>query len=85
VVDDLQVVEPQLRRQAAKQIAQAVIEQQDEVELPEDDFADSLELECISLHGCGELHYRSSDFFPGQHVTVYFNKDLSFGDAEVYD
>jgi hypothetical protein len=37
------------------------------------------------VHGCGEIHYRSATFFPGQRVTVYFNEDLSFGDTEVYD
>jgi hypothetical protein len=85
VLDRLHAVEPELRRQAAKQVAEAVVEQQDEVELPEEEFASTLELKCISLHGCGELHYRNSDFFPGQHVSVYFNEDLSFGGAEVYD
>lgn len=84
VLDGLRVVEAGLRRQAAKQIAQAVIEQQNEVELPEDEFANNLELECISIHGCGEIHYRSPAFFPGQHITVFFNEDLTFGDAAVY-
>jgi hypothetical protein len=85
VLDALRGEESKLRRQAAKQIAEAIVEQQDEVELPEEDFTNTLELECISLHGCWELQYRSPDFFPGQHITVYFNEDLSFGDAEVYD
>jgi hypothetical protein len=84
-LETLRDVEPDLRRQAAEQIAEAVIEQQNQVELPKEGFADTLELECISLHGSGELHYRSSRYFPGQHVTVYFNEDWSFGDAEVYD
>jgi hypothetical protein len=86
VLDGLGALEPGLRRQASKQVAEAVVEQQDEVALPEDEFANTLELECISLHGSrGELHYRSADFFPRGHITVYFNEDLSFGDAEVYD
>ncbi len=84
MLEGLRDVEPVLRRQGAEQIAQAVIEQQDEVELPKEVLADTLELECISLHGSGELHYRSPVFFPGQRVTVYFNEDLSFGDAAVY-
>jgi hypothetical protein len=85
MLDGLRREESKLRQQAAKQVAEAIVQQQDEVELPEEDFANTLELVCISLHGCGELQYRSPDFFPGQHVTVYFNEDLSFGDAEVYD
>jgi hypothetical protein len=43
-----------------------------------------LELETISLHGCGELHYRSPEFFAECVVTVFFGEDLSFGDAGVY-
>src|SRR5262249_24412263 len=85
VLEGLRAVEPELRGQAAKQAAEAVMQQQEDGDLPEEDFANSLELECISLHGCGELHYRSPDFFPGWLVTVYFNEDLSFGDAEVGD
>jgi hypothetical protein len=85
VLKGLRDAEPDLRRQGAKQIAEAVIEQQDKVEVPKEMFADTLELEGISLHGSGELHYRSPTFFPGQRVTLYFNEDLSFGDAEVYE
>jgi hypothetical protein len=55
------------------------------VELLSDEFANSLELECVTLHGCGELHYRCPKFFPGRHVTVYFNEDVSFGGADVYE
>lgn len=80
----LRTMEPELRRQTAKQVAEAVIQQKDDVKLPADEFENTLELECISLHGCGELHYRSPDFFPGLHVTVFFNEDLSFGDSAVY-
>jgi hypothetical protein len=55
------------------------------VTLPEDRFAAGLELETVSIHGCGELNYRSHEFFPGWLVTVYFNEDVTFGDAEVYE
>ena len=50
-----------------------------------DEFADSLELEQICLHGSGELHYRSAKFFPGWTITVYFEEDGSFGDVEAYE
>jgi hypothetical protein len=89
VLDRLRQVELEFRRRAAAQIAAAVVSQQPRgrgrVTLPEDRFAAGLELETISIHGCGELHYRSPEFFPGWRVTVYFNEDLSFGDAEVYE
>jgi hypothetical protein len=42
-------------------------------------------LQAVSIHGCGELHYRSPEFFPGWLVTVYFNERVSFGAAEVYE
>lgn len=88
ILDRLRAAEPELRRRAAAQIAAAVVSQQPRrgrVELPEGRFADGLELEVVSIHGCGELHYRSPEFFPGRRVTVYFNADLSFGDAAVYE
>lgn len=87
VLARLREAEPGLRRQAAEQIAAAVTSQQDDgpglVTLPQARFADELELEAVSIHGCGELYYRSHEFFPGSLVTVYFENDLSFGDAEV--
>src|SRR4051812_22685630 len=46
----LPVVEPELQRQAAVQISEAVTEQDREAELPLSGFADSLELEAVSLH-----------------------------------
>lgn len=81
----LEKVEPKLRRQAAREIAEAVASQGSRSRLPQRRFADTLELEIVSLHGCGELHYRSPEFFPGWRVTIYFDEDLSFGDAEVYE
>jgi hypothetical protein len=85
----LREVEPEFRRRAATQIAAAVVSQQPRgrgrVTLPEDRFAAGLELETVSIHGCGELNYRSHEFFPGWLVTVYFNEDVTFGDAEVYE
>jgi hypothetical protein len=81
----LRQAEEELRRRAAEQIAEAVEEQQSEIQLPRDRFAATLTLESVSLHGSGELHYRSDEFFPGQRITVYFEDDLSFGGAEVYE
>src|SRR4051812_36497644 len=81
----LRLAEPGLRRQAADQIAEAVEEQQSEIRLARDRFAATLVLGSVSLHGSGELHYRSDEFFPGQSITVYFEDDLSFGGAEVYE
>jgi hypothetical protein len=89
ILDRLRQVELQFRRQAAEQIAEAVVCQQLQdrrgLALPEARFADGLQLEMISIHGCGELHYRSPEFFPDWVVTIFFNDDLSFGDAEVYE
>jgi hypothetical protein len=88
ILGRLRAVEPEFRRRAATQIAAAIVSQQPRrgrVTLPEGRFADGLELEAVSIHGCGELHYRSPEFFPGWQVTIYFNTDLSFGDAEVYE
>jgi hypothetical protein len=89
VLDRLRHVEPEFRRRAAEQIAAAVGSQQPpghgRVALPEGRFAEGLELQAVCIHGCGELHYRSPEFFPGRVVTVFFNEDLSFGDAEVYE
>jgi len=89
VLDRLRQAEPELRRHAAKQIAASVVSQQPEgrkqIGLPEGRFASGLELQLVSIHGCGELHYHSAEFFPGCCVTVYFNADLTFGDAEVYE
>ncbi|SRR5579871_2074282 len=88
ILGRLPQIEPQFRRQAAEQIAEAVASQEPqgrkEPALPEERFADELELEMISIHSCGELHYRSPAFFPDSVVTIYFNEDLSFGDAAVY-
>jgi len=81
----LRAAEPELRRQASAQIAEAVAEQRPVPDLLGDRFAATLALESVCLHGCGELHYRSAEFFPGELITVYFNDDLSFGDAEVYE
>lgn len=88
--DGLPVVELELQRQAAVQIAEAVAEQdaeqEENAELLLSRFAASLELEEISLQDCGgALHYRSPEFFPGQHVTIFFDEVLAFGGAEVYD
>ena len=89
VLAQLREVEPEFRRRAVEQIAAAVVAQQPRgrgrVTLPKDRFAAGLELETVSIHGCGELHYRSPEFFPGWVVTVYFDEDQSFGDAEVYE
>jgi hypothetical protein len=89
MLDRLRQVEPEFRRRAAAQIAAAVVSQQPRGRgrgtLPEGRFADGLELEKVSIHRCGELHYRSPEFFPGWRVTIYFNEDLAFGDAEVYE
>lgn len=89
VLNRLRQLEPGFRRRAAARIAAAVVSQQprgpSRVTLPEGRFADGLELETVSVHGCGELHYRSPEFFPGWRVTIYFNTDLSFGDAELYE
>ncbi len=89
ILTRLRQVEPEFRRQAATQIAEAVVCQQPRgrgrVTLPEGRFAAGLELETVSIHGCGELHYRSPEFFPGWMVTIYFNEDLSFGNAEIYE
>jgi hypothetical protein len=82
---ELACVEPRLRQQAARQIAEAVASQDSELRLPQERFAGNLELQLISLHGCGELHYRSSEFFPGLRITIFFGEDLSFGDAAVYE
>jgi hypothetical protein len=80
VLDRLREVEPQFRRQAAEQIAEAVVSQQrrrrKRLTLPEEQFAEGLELETISIHGCGELHYRSPEFFPCWLVTIYIDEDL---------
>ena len=89
ILERLRDAESEFRRRAAEQVADAVVSQQlrgrGRVTLREDEFADGLELEMVSIHGCGELHYGSPEFFPGWIVTVYFNADLSFGDAEVYE
>jgi hypothetical protein len=85
----LRDVEPEFRRQAARQISAAVVSQSSRgrwrVTLSEARFADGLELQTVSIHKCGELHYQSPEFFPGWVVTVYFNEGVSFGDAEVYE
>jgi hypothetical protein len=85
----LRELEPDFRRRAAEQIAAAVVSQQSrdrgQVTLPQGRFADGLELQNVSIHGCGELHYRSPEFFPGCVVTVYFSEGVSFGDAAVYE
>jgi len=83
LLEGLRVAESQLRRQAADQLAEYVAEFQAELNLPQVDFADTLEVEAISLHECGELHYLSPGWLPGWRVTVYFNEDLSFGEAEM--
>ena len=80
----LPAAEPELRRQAAEEVAEAVVEQQDEVELPVEKFAQSLELTHISLGESRALHYRSPEFFPGHTITVYIEADLSFGGSAVY-
>lgn len=89
VLATLWEVEPGFRRWAAEQVAAAVVSQQPRgrgrVTLPEGRFADGLELQTVSIHGCGELHYRSPEFFPGWTVTVYFNEGVSYGGAEVYE
>jgi hypothetical protein len=88
ILAKLREIEPEFRRRAAEQIAAAVVSQQPRrgrVTLPEGRFADGLELQAVSIHGCGELHYRSPEFFPGWLVTVYFNERVSFGAAEVYE
>ena|SRR5579871_4022725 len=81
--------EPEFRRRAAEQVAAAVASQQPQgrgrVTLPQARFADGLELRSVSIHGCGELHYNSPEFFPGWLVTVYFDEGVSFGGAEVYE
>jgi hypothetical protein len=78
--------EPSLRQQAVGQIAEAVAEQQSEIELPRQRFENSLALETVSLHGSGgALHYRSEEFFPGQIITVFFDGDLSEVEASVYE
>jgi hypothetical protein len=77
-------IEAKLRQQAAKEVAETVVEQQDETELPIDDFANSLELEHISVCGGAGLHYRSPEIFPGHMVTIYVNPDLSFDGTAVY-
>jgi len=85
----LKVKEPEFRRRAAEEIAEAVASQESRVRLPRERFAETLQLETVSFHGtseiCGELHYHSPEFFPGSAVTIYFNPDLSFGDVEVYE
>jgi len=82
----VRAAEPALRREAIGQIADAVAEQQSEIELPREQFEDSLTLETVSLHGSGgALHYRSEEFFPGQFVTVFFDADLSNVEASVYE
>jgi hypothetical protein len=88
ILDRLRAAEPEFRRRATARIAAAVVSQQHRrgrVTLPEDRFAEGLELDVVSIHECGELHYRSPGFFPGWRITIYFNSDLSFGDAEVYE
>lgn len=67
----LPAAEPELRRQAAKEVAEAVAEQQDEVELTAHEFAVSLELDRICVAVGAALYYRSPEFFPGHVVTVY--------------
>ena len=87
ILDRLREVEPEFRRVAAKQLAAAVVSQQtrgpQRVALPQRRFAEGLELQAVSIHGCGELHYSSSEFFPGWIVTIFFFPDVSFADAEV--
>lgn len=80
----LAAAEPAMRRQAAEEVAAAVGEQQDEVVLPADEFAATLELDEVSVCAGAALHYRSPAFFPSQVVTVYVNTGLSFGGAGVY-
>jgi hypothetical protein len=89
ILAKLREVEPEFRRRAAEQIAAAVVSQQPHgrgrVTLPKARFVDGLELQTVSIHGCGQLHYRSPEFFPGWVVTVYFNEGVFFEDAEVYE
>jgi hypothetical protein len=87
ILDRLREVEPEFRRKAAEQIASAVISQQPrsqkQASLPKEPFSDDLDLQIISIHGCGELHYHSPKFFPGWVVTIYFTEGITFGGAEV--
>jgi hypothetical protein len=84
VLERLAAVEDQLRHRAAERIAGPAREQQSDVALPSVEFAESLALARVSLHGSGELHYRSDKFLPESVITVFFEEDLRFGGAEAY-
>jgi len=79
-------VEPEFRRRLARELAQAVGSQATEEVAAEamaavDELAAALELEDVSLHGSGELHYRdaSGKFFPSDELfNVYFSEDLTY-------
>ncbi|MBV9866773.1 MAG: hypothetical protein JO316_15570 [Abitibacteriaceae bacterium] len=79
-------VEPEFRRRLAHELAQAVGSQATEEVAAEavaavDELVAALELEEVSLHGSGELHYHdgSGKFFPSDELfTVYFSEDLTY-------
>ena len=82
--EGLPAVEPILRRQAAREVAQAVADYGAENELPQEEFADGLKLAVIVLwHDLGELDYRSAFFSDATPIRVIFNLDLSFREVEV--
>ena len=94
--DQLAIIEPasqllpqlpdaelELRWLGAQEIAAAVVEQQDEIELHVSEFLATLELTGISLYEGAGFHYRSPGFFPGNSISVYANADLSYDRAEV--
>ena len=81
---DVRSAEPELRRQAAEQIAEAVAEQWPDVGLPRTEFAITVVIEAVSLHGSGELHYQSEACFPGKRITVFFDGDLSNVERSIY-
>jgi hypothetical protein len=79
-VRTIELHEPALRDAAARELARHVTGSAARI-------ASGLELEAISLHGSGGLHYRdrTPGGFTGLTITVYFDADMAFAGVETYE
>lgn len=82
-VDDLRAAEPELRRQAAADTVQTMLDCGAEIDISQEEFAAGIELERIWLANIGVLHYRDPGLLGGDSIAIYINADLSYDHVEI--